>query len=452
MGVLIGRETAWVVDPFDRYRELLGPHAQELDDLATLEGARLAGLDDSSPEIRASELGQLLGALDPDQIADSLAWDRWVAEMEDGYRRATEDALILGARLRAGGDVHLEAEDDLYAAWDRAQSLEAELKIRVAQRADAGTFDLGRWVREHRQQVAKAIAVAREWDIRQERSHGHATGGPELPADRREIPGDLSAIQARRRAAEARELRMEPRELPDGWTLDVRGPVLSRYADYLDVVGRRLADWVAKQPDWWIEKRSDELGPPASDLDSSVAGRALRLEGLQQAAERERDQARRERFRFHRSDPERAEVARARAEKVERTIAELRNELQPVREQLDAWMSGRVVPALIYRDEAEFRRTRHIEAQVRFYVDSAPPDLVATIGAAPEPGTPLSERWLALADALARDEIVGEASRSARERQQLRTAIDQLRAERGMEPLEWASLGATSDSPGIEPF
>lgn len=508
-GVLIGRGNAWVPDPFDAYRDLVGEHASELDDLATLIGEEISGRDvagqdlpgpgDGWLEDRASQLGWPLGEISPERAAATLAWDARVAEAETALKRATESALLIAGRKarvvdgawlpdagrpdvwRPVGDVAKRPPDGYDAERDRVDTLigtAAELAESRAGSPDGGRY-LHDFVAADKERLAESIAIARERAIRQElraqreralaetvrAEHGVSDLDSREPAARRRQigVGDVSAITERRRMVWAQEhpdCHIRRDQVSPPRSSDRLEPRIGlRRSVSLSVRMHPLVGWLEDQPDEWIRSRSAELGQPDASLDFDAALKERRLEAGLLNALHEKNRAMQERADFYDEDPERAAASDITADKAEDEAYGIRRKLRPLGARLDAWMTDDVVLAAAYADELAIRNEIAIAQQVELSVLEPPPHITELIGPAPERHKSYRDSWEQITRAVEHERLAGQSdpqhgtetqSRDPQLPPELDQQIDQLRAYRHMEPRPPTRLEMTATSVGME--
>jgi hypothetical protein len=469
----VGREDAWVPDPFDAYRDYFDAStARRLDDAATLMGEQTARRSDAMLRDGLFELAPF-EHLDLDLAARSVDLQDRVDAANTARRRALEDALAL--EVRAGG---ADAAPELLAELDtRRERVRAmDRKTLELEKEWLDLFNQGphlrRWMAKHEHAAAEWIAIRREQAIRaQERiPREHATTEPdkadpptarlaagEPPPGAKSIGrGDVQAIvdELEAKRARAREVAGELGAAPVIYRQDVS---VRDALDDLELIGTRrvellaertapLAEWLKGQPDEWVAARHAELGDPLTGLDRSAARRIVRNEAAQQAARRDRDLA---------------EAWPAQAEKYRHRLDALTQEGDRLREEvfdLDAWMTrdDRVVRALAYKNEHAVRREIGIVQQVERNVRKPRArtlDLIGPRPDPPEPGLSLGEavqrlnRWDFVAREIEYERIAAETyrgeglqppTRRPEAQRHLDEDIDRLRAERGMPPRQQA--------------
>ena len=470
---LVGRDDAWVPDPWDMHRAVVGEdYARRVDDLATVYGEQFAERDDAWLQRRLAATRWRLGSLDAELAAATLGLDRQIEAADLRLWRAEEDLLVLQARAdgsrasRAVPSLRGEQREGVKALRravdvqrDRVEALR-DAAMKVAD--DAGKLPhqgryLHKWMDTHAMKVAQSIAAARELAIRgRERTlHDRRSAEPAIdgatardgnarkppPNARRIGRGDVSASlddlradsdwQRTIRGEPRPALRVERRSVPAPKALDELTRVIGeRRARELAERMKPVADRLGYLPSHWVEARHSELGDPRDLIDTHAALETLRVEAFQaQATTRlhyqerlieevlaELDAADAD------TDPHELRELREREQNARRWANEERAQLQRRREQEQALREdGRhlddqlvrngdlLLRALAYSDEHAIRREVKIGQQVERSVVEAPEHIVTLIGPPPDRSAPERAEWEAITRDIEHDRLQAQA-------------------------------------------
>lgn len=466
---VVGREDAWVPDPLDARRGVLGQHAERVDDLAALYGEQYVHRDD---EWLARELERVEAELEP-LDGDRAAAATDVADQREAAQerllRSQEDAIALGAWGYAHAVTVLRAHE---------QQLRGELE--EANR-DLSAAYLDAWVNEHGAKLAQWVALARERTIRAQEHGRELTGGGAATGSRERPPngrltgrGDVADVLTGLRA-ERNEWREESGATVriDRSAVSAQNPLellrhvagaeqTERLAKQMDALG----DWLAGQSDEWVEKRYAELGPPDSGLDRAGALEYLRIEVSRRALDKEarsiadtlpldgvhvnhvvNDQGLLE---YEAIDP-RFDVP---CRQVNWNLQKLR-QLREIEAELHAegrhpgrWRADddRVARSLAYAQEIAIRRERNLLQAVERSVVEPPDHIVELVGDVPAAEGPERHEWEAVVRAHEHERLTAQMApdndarrihgwRAEQAARELDERVDRLREARGMPPL-----------------
>jgi hypothetical protein len=499
----IGRDGAGVPDRLNNYRHALGEgYLRKLDAAATYFGPSLVGQSERELEaLRAEWESSLESPLDHEQAAQARRYNGGIDSAQDAELIAREELLVQEGRSRSPRHQSEASQQALEAARAKVLDAEARLMAEYSEYEGSGlTYDADgdldmeyfdqvseeqnyhhSWMTANEPTLARLVAVDRELAIAGELRELELTGESrsQLPANAKvkEIGTDASVLLAERGLIESGWDRRLARpewaqtvyrdEVPHPPLLDSSYDVLpARRSEDLAEQLAPLEEWVAEQPDAWVEQRHAALGAPTPlERDGEGARRAAWLGTRIAIVAGDRDLARDNAALFATSDPQRAGVeattadaAQAKLDTYERELDGLRREGR-VPDGPTPLEQGVGAQQQVYAREYEIRRQLVVAQGVERSIVEPSGLVRERLGPAPEARTPERREWEELVEEVegrrldelsARQECLEPEAHDPAAEQALEERIGYYRAETGLDPAaqEAQRLAVDSGGPG----